>query len=132
MANDQNPLKGFKISELENKVKEYGLEISLCSMFVLTAIFTLVWGEPMLRWSILLTMILGIIGIVFPKQVKKALHSSMEFAFKEKATRIALAVIGIIVSVLLPAAMFAFIGLLAGKSIVMHASQSCDNCNSDK
>ena len=132
MENDQNPLKGFKIQEIEHKVKENGLEISLCTMFVLTAIFTLVWGGSMLLWSILLSMILGVIGILFPKQVKRALHSSMEFAFKEKATKTALAVIGVVVSILIPAAMFALVGLLAGKSIVMHASSSCDNCESDK
>ena len=132
MADEQKSRKGFTVSELESKAKKYGLEICLCFIFILTTIFTLIWGGAMILWSILLTMLAAIVGVLFPLQVKKILHSSMNFAFKEKVTYIALGVIGLVISILLPVAIFALAGVLAGKSIVMHASASCDNCDSDK
>lgn len=131
MGNEQKPRDGFTVSELENKIKKYGIEISLCTVFVLTAIFTLVWGGAMILWSILLCMILGIIGALFPKQVKKILHSGLELACKEKVSAIATAIIGILISIFLPLVIFAFVGLIAGKSIALHicncSSGSCEN-----
>ncbi len=123
---------GFTVSELECKAKQYGLEICLCAMFILTAIFTLVWGGAMVLWSILLTMILGIVGVLFPKLVRKILHAGMEFICKEKVTCIVAAVIGVLLSILLPVVIFALFGLVAGKAIVRHASSCCGTVESDK
>ena len=128
MADEKKPQRGgFTVSELEIKAKKYGLEICLCAMFILTAIFTLAWGGAMLLWSVLLCMLLAIVGVIFPKQVKKILHSGMDFIYKEKVTCITFAVIGILVSIFLPVIIFALIGLVAGKTIAMHACA----CSSD-
>lgn len=132
MADEQKPRGGFTVSEIENKFKEYGLEICLCIMFILTAIFTLVWGGAMLLWSILLSMILAIVGVLFPKPVKKILNGCMEFICKEKTTSIVSAVLGILVSIFLPVIIFALFGLVAGKAIVRHASICCGTCDNNK
>ncbi len=131
MADEQKPQRGgFTVSELEIKAKKYGLEICLCAMFLLTAIFTLAWGGAMLLWSILLSMLFGIVGVIFPKHVKKIMHSGMEFIYKEKVTSITFAVIGILVSIFLPVIIFALVGAVAGKTIAMHACACSNNeCN---
>ncbi len=129
MADEEKPRGGFTVSELEDKAKKYGLEICLCTMFILTAIFTLVWGGAMILWSILLCMILGIVGVLFPKPVKKILHYGMEFVYKEKVTCIIAATVGIVVSILLPVVIFALFGLISGKTIVRHASGCTGNCD---
>jgi hypothetical protein len=129
MADDKK-FNGFTVSELESRVKKYGLEICMCAVFILTAIFTLAWGGSMLLWSILLSMIFGIIGAIFPKPVKKTFHSTLEFIYKEKVTCIAAAVISILASIFLPVVIFALVGLIAGKSIALHASACCsENCD---
>ena len=131
MADEQKPRGGFTVSELEEKAKKYGLEICLCSMFILTAIFTLVWGGAMILWSILLSMMLAIVGVLFPKIVRKGLQLSMEFIYKEKVTCIVAATIGILLSIFLPLVIFALFGLIAGKAIVRLASSCCQTgeCN---
>lgn len=122
MADDPKSRGGFTVSELEGKVKKYGLEICLCAIFILTAIFTLVWGGMILLWSILLSMIFGIVGVLAPKPMDKILHSALQFAYKEKVTGIVVAVAGLLVSILLPPIVFAIVGLVAGKSLAMCAS----------
>ena len=84
MADEEKPRGGFTVSELEDKAKKYGLEICLCTMFILTAIFTLVWGGAMILWSILLCMILGIVGVLFPKPVKKSFTMEWNLFIKKK------------------------------------------------
>ena len=123
----KEPRGGFTVSELEDKFKKYGLEICLCAMFILSAIFALIWGGMMLSWSILLTMILGIVGILLPKQIQKVHKATFDFIYKEKVTAIAAAVIGILLSILIPPLVFAFTGLVAGKSLGCECSDSCDN-----
>jgi hypothetical protein len=129
MDNEQKPRNGFTVSELENKVKKYGVEICLCTVFVLTAIFTLVWGGAMILWSILLCMILGIIGALFPKHVKKILYTGMELACKEKVSSIATAIVAILLSIFLPLVIFALVGLIAGKSIALHVCNCSGSCD---
>ncbi len=122
---DEKKFNGFTVSELESRVKKYGLEICMCVTFILSAIFTLAWGGSMLLWSILLCMILAVIGAIFPKPVKRAFHSTLEFIYKERVTSIAAAVISILASIFLPVIIFALVGLIAGKSIALHASACC-------
>ncbi len=132
MADEQKPRNGFTVSELENKVKKYGIEICLCTVFVLTAIFTLVWGGAMILWSILLCMILGIIGALFSKQVKKFLHAGMDLACREKVSSISTAIIALLLSIFLPVIIFALVGLIAGKSIALHVSNCQGTCDENK
>jgi hypothetical protein len=132
MADEQKPRNGFTVSELENKVKKYGIEICLCTVFVLTAIFTLVWGGAMILWSILLCMILGIIGALFPKHVKKYLHTAMDLTCKEKVSSISTAIVAVLLSIFLPVIIFSLVGLIAGKSIALHVSGCSGSCSENK
>jgi len=115
------------VSEIEDKFKKHGVEICLCAMFILAAIFALIWGGMMLSWSILLTMILGIVGVLLPKQIQKGQKAAFDFIFKEKVTSIAAAVVGILLSILIPPLVFAFTGVVAGQSLACNHSSSCDN-----
>ena len=107
---------GYTIKQIEWKMKKYGLEISLVVIFILSAIFALVWGGAWLTWSILLSMIFAIVGTLIPKSAHKISTSALRFIYKEKVTSITVGVIGVIVSIFLPPIIFACVGLLAGKS----------------
>lgn len=115
--------KGFKMGELEGKLKRFGLEIALCAIFILTAIFTLVWSGGMLLWSVILSMIFAIVGVLTPRAMDKAITAGLEFVYKEKITSIVMAVVGVLISIFVPAVIFALIGLLAGTSFALHAGR---------
>ena len=125
MADNQKPKGGFTVSELEDKMKKYGLEICLCAMFILAAIFALVWGGMILSWSILLTMILSIVGVLIPNPTHTALNSAFKFIYKEKVTSIVAATVGLLISILLPPLTFALVGVVAGAALVCKATSSC-------
>ncbi len=118
MTKDQEPKNkgGFTVGELEGKVKKYGLEIALCVVFVLTAVFALVHGSSMLHWSILLCMIFAIVGILVPKSMDKITTHALRFIYKEKITSIVMGVIACLVAIFLPPIIFAIVGLVAGKA----------------
>jgi len=119
--NAESNNKGFTMGELEGKMKKYGLEISLCVIFVLSAIFSLIWGGAWLVWSIILTMILGIIGVLFPHTVHNMSTKALHYIYKEKVTSIIIAVVGLLLSIFLPPLIFAAVGLIAGKSFSIDA-----------
>ncbi len=109
---------GYTIQELEDMWRKYIVEISVGVMFALTAIFTLAWGGAMILWSILLCMIAGIIGIVFPDQTKKVTCNLFALiGSQDKVPMIAAITVGGVFSIFLPCVIFAAIGLVAGQSI---------------
>ena len=133
MAKDQEPKpkSGFTVGEIEGRMRKYGLEIALCVVFILTAIFTLVWGGAMLLWSILLAMIFGIIGVLVPKSMHKVTIHSHEFVNREKITSIIIAVIAFLIAIFLPPIIFAIVGLMAGKSFSIDADRKGTNFDPD-
>jgi hypothetical protein len=125
---NKSPFKGgFTIGEIEGKVKKFGVEIVLCASFLLTAIFTLIWGKAMIVWSILLCMVFAIVGALLPKSIHKLTSHASRFILKDKVTGIVMTVILILLSILLPAVIFALVGVKAGKSFLLdidsHRSQ---------
>ena len=64
-------------------------------------------------WSIFLAGIGGILGIWLPNKVEKAAKGAFHFVYKqEKATKLVLAIVGVVVSFFLPPLVFFFLGLL--------------------
>ena len=101
--NEEQPKKGgYTVAEIEGKMKRYGLEITLTTIFALTCIFTLVFGGAWLTWSIILSMVLAIVGTLAPQQIHNVLHSALHFICKDKTTCIISAVVGILFSIFLP------------------------------
>ena len=123
MADDPNDKSkgGFTVGELEGKMKKYGLEIALCLVFILTAIFALVWGGAMLVWSILLCMIFAIVGVLVPKSAHKISLASLTFVSTEEITAIIVAVLACLVAIFIPPIIFAIMGAVAGKAIANDA-----------
>ena len=118
---DNNPKKGYTVAELEGKVKKYCLEIDLCVMFVLTGIFTLIWGGAMVVWSILLCMIFCIVSVLVPRSINKVTTHTLQFVYKEKITSIIVGVVGVLFSIFLPPIIFAVVGIIAGKTFSFDA-----------
>lgn len=123
MADENEPKKGgFTVGEIEGKMRKYGLEISLCVMFVLTAIFLNIWGGSMLFWAILLSMLCAIVGVLVPKAVHKAMSQALRFVYREKVTSIVVVVVGILLSIFLPIVTLGIVGLFAGKAFALDAN----------
>lgn len=123
---------GFTVGDIEGKMKKYGLEITLCTMFILTAVFTLIWGGAMAVWSILLCMIFAIIGVLIPRSTHKISTHSLKFVYREKVTSIIVAVAGILISIFIPAIIFAIIGLIAGKTFSKDAEMEVASLEPDE
>lgn len=109
---------GYTIQELEDMWQKYVVEIGVGVVFVLTAIFSLIIGGWMVVWSILLSMIFGIVSVVFPDTSKKITGKSLGFINGlEKVTLIVTFVLAAIVAIFLPCVIFAMVGFVAGHSI---------------
>lgn len=123
MAENENPKKdsGYTVKQIEGKVKKYGLEIALVVMFILSAIFPLVWGGAWVVWSIILCMIFAIIGVLVPRSTHKLTSHALQFIYKEKVTSIAIAIVGVLITIFLTPVFFAIIGLMAGKTFSLDA-----------
>ena len=113
---------GVSVQELENFGKKYRFELFFVIYFLLaTLLSNFFFGTA---WSIFLAGIGGILGIWLPKQVTKAAKAAFHFVFKqEKATKLVLAVVGVIVSFFLPPLVFFFMGLMGGTGIHKAASK---------
>jgi uncharacterized membrane protein YjjP (DUF1212 family) len=117
MVHEVKKERGFTVSELEAKMRKFGIEATLCGAFLLSAIFALLWSGKMLVWSILLTGIGGIVGTVLPKMIHKTLGSLMHFCTKERVTATIVAILMVLLSIFVPFVIFAIVGTVAGKSL---------------
>jgi H+/Cl- antiporter ClcA len=120
---DTKGKKGFTVSELEGKAKQYASEIGLAVIFFLTPIFTLVWGSSMKFWAILLCMIFAILGAVIPHSMMDLFSKALDFVYREKVMLIATGIVLMIIGIFIPAIIFALVGLIAGGAL----SQSMKN-----
>lgn len=112
---------GFTVGELQNKMQKYGFEISMCSIFIITALFTVIWGGMWVIWSIILCMAGGVVGVLFPMQVRDISAKVLDFIYKERFTCIVVAILGIVIGIFLPSIIFALVGLAAGKSFAINS-----------
>lgn len=114
--NKEKKVKGFTVSQIEGQAKKYASEIGLSVIFVVTCIFTLIWGGAMMVWSVLLCMIFAVIGTLIPDYMNIAVNKSLDFIYKEKIILIVIAVVLLIVAIFVPVINFGLVGLLAGGS----------------
>ena len=113
--NTENEKKsGFTVSELEGTAKKYASEIGLAVIFVVTALFTLIWGGAMMVWSVILCMALAVVGACTPNSMMNMITKALDFVYKEKAILIATGIVLQIVAIFVPVLIFAVLGLIAG------------------
>ena len=113
--------EGVSVQELENFGKRYRFEIFFVIYFLLATLLTFLFFGA--TWSVFLAGVGGILGIWLPKKIEKAAKAAFQFVFKqEKATKLILAIVGVIVSFFLPPLVFFFLGLMGGTG--MHAAAS--------
>ena len=120
---------GMSVDQIQQQVRKYGLEVALCIIFILTAVFTLIWSAGVAVWSILLAMIFAIIGVLLPKPIDKISKSANRFIYKDTITSILFSIIFFILAIFIPPAIFALIGILAGKSLAVDGQMGtcCNN-----
>ncbi|MCP5505568.1 MAG: hypothetical protein H7A38_01630 [Chlamydiales bacterium] len=113
---DKKIKEGVSVQELENFGRKYTTEIFLVLYFVLAALLAKFFFGPM--WSIFLAGIGGILGVLLPMKVEKAIRGVFQFVNKqEKITRLILGIVGLIVAFFLPPLIFFFVGLIGGSGI---------------
>lgn len=120
---DKKIKEGVSVQELENFGKKYTTEIFLVLYFVLAALLAKFFFGPM--WSIFLAGIGGILGVLLPMKVEKAIRGVFQFVNKqEKITRLILGIVGLIVAFFLPPLIFFFIGLIGGSGTYKAAAET--------
>ena len=118
---DKKPKEGVSVQEIENFGKKYHFEIFFAVYFLVATLLTFIFFGA--AWSIFLAGIGGIIGIWIPNKVEKALKGAFQFVYKqEKATKLILAIVGVVVSFFLPPLIFFFLGLVGGSAMYKAAS----------
>ena len=110
---------GFRVGDIEGKLRKHGLKIVICASFVLSAFSVLLWGSQMLLWSILLCMGLAVVGQLLSKSLDKITTSAMKFVNKDKITLIVVAAALIVISIFLPVIIFSITGLMGGKGLTL-------------
>lgn len=125
---DKKIKEGVSVQEIENFGKKYLIEIFLVLYFLIATLLTFMFFGA--AWSISLAGVGGILGVWLPNKVEKAAKGTFHFVLKqEKATKLILAIVGVIVSFFLPPLVFFFMGLVGGTG--MHkAAVSVKNTNS--
>ena len=114
---DNNPLKGgLTVQEIEQMAKKYRFEVFFCAAFLLAALFSKIFG--MMGYSLILTAIGGILGMIFPARTERVLIQILSFTCKqEKITQILIGSVLIILSIIFSPAIFFAIGSVAGKAL---------------
>ncbi len=119
---DKKLKEGVSVQELENFGKKYHFEIFFVLYFLLATLLTFIFFGA--AWSIFLAGIGGILGIWLPNRVEKAAKGAFHFVYKqEKATKLVLAIVGVVVSFFLPPLVFFFLGLFGGTGLRRAASK---------
>ena len=112
---DKKLKEGMSIQELEKFSRKYQHQIFFIIYLVLATLMTFLFFGPTL--SIFLGGIGGIIGVIMPHKIRKAIASCFHFVFKqEKKTQLILGIVGGIIAFFLPPLIFFFLGLAGGKS----------------
>ncbi len=114
--------EGMTVQEIENFGKKFGFEITFLVFFILASFFTFVFFGP--KWSIYLAGLGGIIGVFLPLKIEKCMQNAFRCIFKqEKLTQIILVVVGVIISLCLPALIFFILGLAGGSGFHKYATK---------
>ena len=126
---DKKLKEGVSVQELENFGKKYRFEIFFVLYFLLATLLTFIFFVA--AWSIFLAGVGGILGIWLPNKIEKAAKAAFGFIFKqEKATKLVLAIVGVIISFFLHPLVFFFLGLVGGTG--MHKAASSVSKHNDQ
>ncbi|NDD98775.1 hypothetical protein EB008_00590 [bacterium] len=120
--NDQNRSKkeGVSVEEMQSFFKNYGAEISLCLIFILSAISAR-YFFGMETWCIILLGIGGVLGCLLPRPIRQGLESVMRFSVGSgnKYSQLIIAIVAIVVSLVASPLTFLIFGLVAGETLIM-------------
>jgi hypothetical protein len=119
--NDPNRSKkeGVSVEEMQSFFKNYGPEISLCLIFILSAISArFLFG--MENWCVLLLGLGGVIGTLLPNPIRSSVSSVMRYSASSgnRYGQLLIAIVAIIVSIVAAPLTFLVFGLVAGEMLV--------------
>ena len=119
--NDPNRSKkeGVSVEEMQSFFKNYGPEISLCLIFILSAISArFLFG--MENWCVLLLGLGGVIGTLLPNPIRSCVSSMMRYGASSgnRYGQLLIAIVAIIVSIVAAPLTFLIFGLVAGEMLV--------------
>lgn len=116
--------EGVSVKEIEEFAKKHRFEVFFCLMFLFACVFGLV-GMFRPGWSILLGMVGGALGVIFPVKMDQLLKSVFSFAFKQdKTVLIVLGVVSLLISCIFPFVVFLIVGVAGGRAMHHLASVS--------
>ena len=128
--NKPNNKNGFTVQELEHIAKKYRFEVFFCAAFILAALFSKLFN--LAGFSILLTAVGGVIGMIFPSRTHKIIGQILEFTCKqERVTQIVIGIVLIILSIVIAPVIFLLIGAICGKAIHHDTLQCKSNHSQD-
>lgn len=120
--NDPNRAKkeGVSVEEMQSFFKNYGAEISLSLIFILSAISARFFFG-METWCIMLLALGGIVGSLLPKPIRQGLQSVMRFCAGSgnKYSQLIIAIAAIVIAVVASPLAFLVFGLVAGETLIM-------------
>ncbi|MCB1107131.1 MAG: hypothetical protein KDK76_03445 [Chlamydiia bacterium] len=118
---DKKIKEGVSVQEIENFGKKYRFEIFFVLYFLIATLLTFIFFSA--AWSVFLAGVGGILGVWLPNKIEKAARAAFRFVFKqEKATKLVLAIVGVIIAFFLPPLVFFFLGLMGGSGMNKAAS----------
>lgn len=107
---------GVSVKEIEAFAKKHRFEVFFCLAFIFACFFSFVFFGP--GWSIFMAGIGGILGVIMPARIEILTKKISHFIFKqEQTTQIILGVVALVLSIIIPPAIFLLLGLHGGKSM---------------
>jgi len=123
MSNDK-PKDGISVKEIENFAKKFRFEVFFCLSLILACFFSFVFFTA---WSIILSAVGGIAGLLVPAKVEKIARKMHSFCAKqEQITQLVLGIVLLVLSIFLPFLPFLLLGAAGGKYIQELKSSAID------
>lgn len=116
MSDFKSTKGGFTVQEIEQMAKKYRFEVFYCLAFILAALFSKIFN--LMGYSLLLTAIGGIVGLIFPAYIERGMIKILSFTLRqEKMTQIMIGLMIVAIAVILSPLLFLCVGLIAGKAL---------------
>lgn len=116
--------EGVSVKEIEDFARKYRFEVFFGLLFILGAVFSF-FSFFSSAWSILMAAVGGCLSVAFPMKADALMKKAFQFLFKQESTlQLVLAVVGLVIAVFLPVAIFFLMGLFGGRSMYQTAMDS--------
>jgi len=123
VMDEEKKKEGVSVKEIEGYAKRHRFEIFFCILFILSSLFTLIFWGPTL--SIFLTGIGAIVAIFIPGKIDQIAHKMSHMVLsKEATTQLIFGICALIVGIFLAPIVFLWLGLHAGRSIILLMRES--------